>query len=334
MASARGFQDFFGAVQVNSCCVLPLYHVSGLMQFLRSLISGGQFAVLPFKTLEPGNFLPIQQTDFFLSLVPTQLDRLLKAGYADWLRQFQTVLLGGAPAGEYLLKVARQAGIQLAPTYGMTETAAQVATLKPADFLKQRTGYRVLPHAQVTICNAAGDRLAPNQVGNVLIQAKSLAIGYLQTTDELRHDPAIGWTDDLGYVDAQGGLHIVGRASDKIITGGENVFPIEVEAAIQATGLVQDVAVVGVPDMQWGEAVTALYIPTGVESDELLRTAIQKSLSKFKHPKHWIAVKALPRNAQGKLNRAKLRAIALTTLPIPTAATNALALLTELDADE
>jgi O-succinylbenzoic acid--CoA ligase len=99
----------------------------------------------------------------------------------------------------------------------------------------------------------------------------------------------------------------VGRRSDKIITGGENVFPAEVETVIRATGLVQDVCVIGVSDRHWGEIVTAIYVPSSPEvSSEKLQTAVTDRLSKFKQPKYWLAVDQLPRNAQGKLNRPQL----------------------------
>ncbi|MCY7392834.1 MAG: hypothetical protein LH647_15515, partial [Leptolyngbyaceae cyanobacterium CAN_BIN12] len=102
--------------------------------------------------------------------------------------------------------------------------------------------------------------------------------------------------------------------NDNIITGGENVFPAEGEAAILATGLVQDVAVIGVSDRQWGEAIAALYISTADNLTVIiLKSAVEKHLSKFKLPKYWIAVEQLPRNAQGKLNRQELRQLVPST---------------------
>jgi O-succinylbenzoic acid--CoA ligase len=308
-ASVAGFRAYFEVDRVNSCCILPLYHVSGLMQFLRSFLSGGQF-VLPQNLTAPSlNFNP---ADFFLSLVPTQLQRLIADPVgSDRLSQFCTVLLGGAPAWEDLLDRARQAHIQIAPTYGMTETASQVATLKPADFLQGRSGCgQVLPHAQVQIQDETGQAVGIGEVGIVAIQATSLAFGYYP--DHF----AESWfqTDDLGYFTADGNLQIVGRKSHKILTGGENVFPQEVEAAIRATGLVKDVNVMGLPDAEWGEVVTAAYVPiASMDSETLdlatLQAAIAPQLAPFKRPKHWIALEQLPRNAQGKVNRSQLEQI-------------------------
>jgi O-succinylbenzoic acid--CoA ligase len=309
-ASIWGFQQYFQISQINSFCVLPLYHVSGLMQFMRSLVTDGKLVILPFKTVESGTIPDIDPAEFFASLVPTQLQRLLQIpNLIDWLAQFQTVLLGGAPAWQELLTQARNYKIRLAPTYGMTETASQIATLKPEEFLK---GYNncgsVLPHAQVKILSTKNEILGTNESGMIAIQAQSLALGYYPVTQGLEELQL----DDIGFLDDRGYLNIVGRNSDKIITGGENVYPGEVEAAIRATQLVNDIAVIGMLDRTWGEIVAAIYVPKlpSVSPVEI-KDAIANSLCKFKIPKYWISAQKLPRNAQGKLNREQLKAIAI-----------------------
>jgi len=225
------------------------------------------------------------------------------------------VLLGGAPAWLELLEQARQQGIRLAPTYGMTETASQIATLKPEDFLN---GYnscgQVLPHAKVTIRSSTGQVLGANQTGILTIQAESLALGYYP---ELFTNCNNFQLDDLGFFDERGYLNIVGRSSNKIITGGENVSPDEVEAAIRATQLVNDVCVIGIPDPHWGQVVTAVYVPSNSSvATAALQAALEDKLSRFKRPKSWIPVESLPRNSQGKLNREQLQQIATATLQI------------------
>jgi len=416
MASVQGFCEYFEVEQVNSFCVLPLYHVSGLMQFLRSFTTGGRLVVMPFKALEAGDRSPINPEEFFLSLVPTQLQRLLDRSQESgvrsqepevfptphspfptphsllpWLSRFHTVLLGGAPAWSDLLDRARTHRIRLAPTYGMTETASQIATLKPDDFLNGHTNAgQVLPHAQITIRNPSGDILAPHQSGIVTIQAKSLFYGYCldlpdnhyrsevitktihpptdilaprqnsysgglgelgpqaagdevfsvtlchgkyfdrgevprrQSSNEaeisahhnLEQEERVFQPDDLGFFDTNGYLHIVGRQTDKIITGGENVFPTEIEAAIRSTGLVQDLCVIGISDRHWGQAIAAVYVPLNADTAiAAIQAALSAKLSKFKHPKHWLAVDRLPRNAQGKINRPQVETIAKRALP-------------------
>lgn len=313
-ASIRGFQEYFQVSEINSFCILPLYHVSGFMQFLRSFTTQGKLAISSLKSLEKGEKCEVNPEEFFISLVPTQLQRLLQnPELARWLSQFQTVLLGGAPAWPELLDAARRHRIRLAPTYGMTETASQIATLKPEDFLAgNNSSGKVLPHAQITICSREGEKLGPNQMGEIIISAESLALGYYP---KLFSDRKQFKLDDLGYLDENRYLNIVGRSSDKIITGGENVFPAEVEAVILATGLVADACVIGLPDRHWGQVVTAIYTPnhSEVSLGDLL-TAIQPQLSKFKQPKYWVAVECFPRNQQGKVRRDRLQEIALKEL--------------------
>jgi O-succinylbenzoic acid--CoA ligase len=309
-ASVKGFQEHFQISQINSFCVLPLYHVSGFMQFLRSFTTAGKLAFESFKALEKGGKCDIEPEDFFISLVPTQLQRLLQnPDTANWLSRFHTVLLGGAPAWPELLTTARNCQIKLALTYGMTETASQIATLKPEDFLAgNNSSGQILPHAKVTIRGGNGEILSYNETGNICINAKSLALGYYP--ENWRNSEYLQ-LDDLGFFDKNNFLNIVGRNSDKIITGGENVFPAEVEAAIRSTDLVTDICTIGLPDKHWGQAVTAVYVPANSQvTVTALQRAIEDKLSKFKRPKYWVEVAQLPRNSQGKINRKQLHELA------------------------
>lgn len=310
IASVQGMREYFQLQQINSFCVLPLYHVSGLMQFIRSFTTNGKFVNISFKALESGEIPDVEPSRFFISLVPTQLQRLLEnPTFANWLSEFQTVLLGGAPAWLELLEQARNYGIRLALTYGMTETASQIVTLKPEDFLN---GYnncgKVLPHAKVSIISPTNQIVDTNQTGIVSIQSKSLALGYYPN---LFSQPEELKLDDLGFFDDKGYLNIIGRNSNKIITGGENVHPNEVEAAIKGTNLVKDVCVIGVSDRTWGQVVTAIYVPSNMSvTPATIKAAIADKLSKFKQPKRWISLNNLPRNSQGKINRLRLQEIA------------------------
>ena len=296
-ASVKGFEKYFDC-QINSFCTLPLYHVSGLMQFMRSFITGGNLVFCPYKAIQTGEF-DIDTGEYFISLVPTQLQVLVES-VPNWLSGFKTVLLGGAPATRSLLETARQYNISIATTYGMTETASGIVTLKPSDFLAgNNSSGRVLPHASVTI------NLIDN-IGSIAISCASLCLGYYPQL--FRSTTFV--TDDLGYFDSDGYLHLVGRNSHKIITGGENVFPAEVEAAILATGLVTDVCVIGISDRKWGQAVTAVYVPVGSFDLEEVKQQVRSQLANYKQPKKWIKLDRLPRNNRGKINYQQLRAIA------------------------
>jgi len=321
MASVFGSIEYFQVETINSCCTLPLYHVSGLMQFLRSLVTGGKLWILPSNNIDRAvnQDFPLRDKPWFISLVPTQLQRILQNPEStQWLSGFQTVLLGGAPAWTELLELARKRGIRLAPTYGMTETASQVATLKPEDFLAGNNSCgRVLPHANIKIDPESST--SENLTGQIRIQASSLSCGYYrETSDNLKSSCQEMITDDLGFFDDRGYLHIVGRCSDKIITGGENVFPAEVEAAIRSSGWVADVCVIGVPHPIWGQAVTAVYVPQSYDATpDRLSVDLEPKLAKLKHPKYWISVESLPRNDRGKIDRKRVREIARSKLQLP-----------------
>ena len=295
-ASVEGFYKYFDRKVINSFCILPLDHVSGLMQLMRSLVTGGKISIYPYKALKNGKIPEIEPEEFFISLVPTQLQFLLESN-PSWLSRFQTVLLGGAATARSLLDTARKHNINLAPTYGMTETASGIVTLKPKDFLEgNNTSGKVLPHAEV---NINSDRI-------ITIKAESMFLGYYPNLCFERED---FYTDDLGYFDRDGYLYIVGRNSQKIITGGENVFPQEVEAAIIATGLVKDICIIGLPDNKWGEVVTALYVARKDNiSPEEIKTALK--ISKHKIPKYWLEVETIPRCDRGKINYQQIREIA------------------------
>ena len=303
-ASVWGFQGFYGVAKINSVCTLPLYHVSGLMQLVRSILTDGRLLVTSFQQLwiDPKLITnQIKLDDYFISLVPTQLAKLLDLA-AQWLAQFQTILLGGAPPNLELLSRARTAQLPLALTYGMTETASQITSLKPAEFLAGNNSCgQVLPHAKIQLRSPDGE---------IQIEAKSLMLGYFPIFNSSGNfEP-----DDLGSFDADGYLTIIGRTSSKIITGGENVFPIEVIDAIMLTGLVTDVWVIGLPDRYWGQIVVAAYVENNVPvCGDILSQAISGKISKYKIPKRWMSVPQIPRNALGKVLTNQLAALLKNT---------------------
>lgn len=326
-ASVSGFLQHFQVETANFICTLPLYHVSGLMQLLRTLFSGGQLVIYNFHELETATIPPCNPEKYFISLVPTQLQRLLQNPILiPWLQKTQAILLGGAPASADLLNQARSRYLPVALTYGMTETASQIATLLPQQFLQGANHCgSVLPHAEINIIDEAGNILPSSQIGQIQVKSAAVTQGYYgqgKPQDNLQKNQQNIWqTDDLGFLDNEQNLHIVGRCCDKIITGGENVFPSEIEAAILATGLVQDIKIIGVRDRLWGEAVTAIYVVSSVggnwdrknDDEEIIKRIkleLRSQLSNYKIPKYWIAVEEIKRNLQGKINRQQLQQIA------------------------
>jgi O-succinylbenzoic acid--CoA ligase len=247
-------------------CPLPLSHIGGLMVLLRSAIYGTT-AVLG----------PADRDDVTIaSLVPTQLGRLLDRPPPASLR---VVMLGGAPADPTLLTRARDAGWPVAPTYGLTQACSAVTV---ADVGDTDTSGLPLPGVSVSI---AAD-------GEIVVDGPTTG-GRLQT-------------GDLGRLDDRGRLIVLGRKVDTIVSGGENVMPAEVEAALLAHPAVAEAGVFGRPDPEWGEAVTAHVVLRDAADPAELRAFAATRLARFKVPKTIEAVDALPRNAGGKLLRREL----------------------------
>lgn len=321
-ASALGFRDHIQGQQkqqeINCYCTLPLFHVSGLMQVVRSLVTGGQLIFGSYKALQGGALPAFDPQRFWISLVPTQLQRLLQnPTLIPWLQRFEGILLGGGPAWPGLLEMGRSRRLPLALTYGMTETASQVATLQPREFLEgNNSSGRVLPHSKIIITDASGCPVKPGEIGKLTIRAKSLMRGYYG--DFEWNQPSLGElvTDDYGYFDEAGYLHILGRGSQMMISGGEKVFPAEVEAVLRESPGIEDVCVLGVADDDWGEVVVALYVPARPESsDEIImegRSRLSHQLASYKHPKCWLAIERIPRNSRGKIDQVQVQRLVST----------------------
>ena len=291
-AAVKGFGEHFGLTCVNAVGVLPLHHVSGLMAWLRCALTGGEHVAWDWKQLEAGERPTISGGDWVISLVPTQLHRLLASRLAvAWLREFAIIFVGGGPVWPELAAAAAQAQLRVSLSYGMTETAAMIAALRPADFLAgARSCGTALPHATVSV----------DVAGAVRVAGESVFRGYWPEHRTMREFV----TDDLGRIDERGHLHVLGRRDGVIVTGGKKISPAEVEEALRESGEFSDVAVLGVPDAEWGEVVVACY-PAGARAPDLTRAVA--ALAGHLRPKRFVAVAEWPRNAQGKLNRAALR---------------------------
>lgn len=294
-AAVKGFCAHFGLSRVNAVGVLPAHHVSGLMARVRCAATGGTYIDWSWKALEGGRRPALSGGPWVISLVPTQLHRLLRSRAAvRWLRRFAIIFLGGGPVWPELAERAAQAGLKISLSYGMTETAAMIAALRPREFRAgDRSSGRPLPHARVRL----------GRGGVVRVGGKSLFRGYAGGAAR-RGDFTTG---DLGTMDAKGRLRIVGRRDAVIITGGKKVHPALVEAALRATGKFADIAVIGLPDAEWGEVVVACH-PAGSRAPA--RVPAMPELPAYQRPKRLIPIVPWPRNAQGKVDRARLKAAA------------------------
>jgi O-succinylbenzoic acid--CoA ligase len=260
-------------------CPLPLHHVGGLNVLIRSVIHRTtvvlheRFETERVKaTLEAGEVT-------LASMVPTMLQRLREAGLrrAPGLR---AIALGGGPIAPGLLDWASEHGIPAVPVYGMTETCSQVVAGSPGRALR-------------------GVELRVADDGEILIRGPMVAPGAAGED---------GWlhTGDLGRLDDKGLLRVEGRKKELIVTGGENVAPLEVEQALLAHPAVTDAGVAGLPDPAWGEAITAFVVLRSPTSADELVDWCRERLADFKVPKAVHDVRELPRTANGKLLRDRL----------------------------
>jgi len=284
---------------------LPVAHVGGLALVIRASVIGCRLVVRSSFRASDFNELVDAREVTHASLVPTMLlqaldDREDRPPPAS----LRCVLVGGAHTPMGLVTRALACGFPLALTYGMTETTSQVATAPP-QLVREKPGTvgSPLPGVQLRV---------PPGGGEIRVRGSTVAHRYFRRSATIADGE--GWfrTGDLGELDAQGHLWITGRLSDRIVTGGVNVDPAEVEAVLRRHPGVAEVAVLGIPDSLWGERVAAGVVPApGSPSGALLATELEslsrEHLSSAKRPREIRILDALPVGVGGKLDRAALR---------------------------
>jgi O-succinylbenzoic acid--CoA ligase len=284
-------------------CCLPLSHVGGLAILLRSALYGtcatlaDGFEPAAVAALLAGGRITLA------SLVPTMLRRVLEVAPPPAPR-LRAVLLGGGPIDRGTVERALDRGLPALGTYGMTETASQVATVPTAQArAKAGSGGRALPGVELEVVGAGDRPLPPGETGVIRVRGAMVSAAAA--------GPG-GWlvTGDLGRLDADGFLWVAGRRDELVVTGGENVAPAEVEAVLRAHPEVADCAVVGVPDPEWGHAVAAAIVPRDPARPPApadLAAWCRARLAGFKVPRRWTVVAELPRTSSGKVVTARVR---------------------------
>jgi O-succinylbenzoic acid--CoA ligase len=294
---------------------LPLFHVGGLSILLRSVIYGTTAVVHPGFDAARVNAAIDNEGITIVSAVANMLQRMLDdRSDRPYPASLRCVLLGGGPAPEPLLRRCAAIGVPVVQTYGLTETASQIATLAPEDALRKLgSAGKPLFGAELRIVNADGDDCAPGSPGEIVVRGPSVTPGYLNRPDETTAAIRDGWlhTGDLGHLDAEGYLYVLDRRDDLIVSGGENVYPAEIEAALQSHPDVLEAGVYGVEDERWGRAPAALIVlREGASPDtDALLAHCRERLAAYKTPKRIEFTTALPRNAAGKLLRNQLGSV-------------------------
>lgn len=286
--------------------VLPLFHVGGLSILLRSALQATCVVVHERFDAAAVNRAIEREGVTIVSLVSVMLQRMLDAREdRPFPPSFRCALVGGGPVPAPLLERCARAGVPVAQTYGLTEATSQVTTLPPAESpRKPGSAGRPLPGVEV--------RLDGGSEGEILVRGPTVMLGYLDDPGATAAALRDGWlhTGDVGRLDEEGYLYVLDRRDDLIVTGGENVYPAEVEAALLAHPSVEEAAVLGVPDEAWGQRVVAVVRLRGEEpaTAASLEAHARGMLAGYKVPREVrFTREALPRTASGKLRRSTLR---------------------------
>lgn len=288
---------------------LPLYHVGGLAVVFRSCLYGTAIVLHERFELEAFNASLERDQITLTSVVPTMLHRLLALRKdRPWPSTLRHILLGGAAATAELLQASRESQAPVATTYGLTEAASQVATLRPEEVVRKPGSVgRPLMFTTVRIVDETGKSVPVGERGEIVVNGPTVMAGYYKnptaTAVTIRNGEL--YTGDIGFLDDEGDLWLVQRRSDLIVSGGENVYPAEVEAVLRQHPAVADACVVGLPDAEWGQQVAALvecHPHATMSADELLAFS-RSRLAGYKQPRLLRFTHALPQTASGKVER-------------------------------
>ncbi|MFC7686741.1 o-succinylbenzoate--CoA ligase [Ureibacillus sp. GCM10028918] len=289
-------------------CAVPLFHISGFSILVRSLLYGN--AVKLYKKFDQdGAVMDIANGHVtHMSAVAVMLQRVLQGLEEKELEasaKFKMILAGGGPVPENYIERAHRLKLMVSQTYGMTETSSQTATLPNEDALRKLgSAGKPLFFNQIQIADAS----SPGEMGEILIRGPHVTPGYIGRFSE-KSSTIDGWlhTGDIGYLDEDGYLFVVDRRSDLVISGGENIYPAEIENVLLSHEAVQEAGVCGVEDETWGQVPAAfIVLKSDVTKFELIQFCSGR-LAKYKVPKYFYFVTSLPRNGSDKLMRRKLK---------------------------
>jgi O-succinylbenzoic acid--CoA ligase len=223
---------------------------------------------------------------------------------------FRCMLAGGGPIPLPILKECERKRIPVFQTYGMTETCSQIVTLSPESaLLKIGSAGKALFSCQVKIVDDENMDAPAGHAGEIVVKGPNVTPGYFHNKEATAKAIKDGWlhTGDIGYLDEDGFLYVLDRRSDLIISGGENVYPAEIEAVLLAHPSIVDAGVAAMEDDRWGQVPVAYVVLKDLDvSEEEILNFVSKRLAKYKVPRRMVKVPELPRNAANKLVRRKL----------------------------
>ena len=298
---------------------LPMFHVGGLnIQTTPALYCGA--TVILQSRFEPGGFLALlqQHQPTLTVLVPVTIQALL--AHPDWpqtdISCLRVLTTGSSIVPPYLIHAIHARGVPVIQVYGATETAPVAVYQRREDAEMVGSVGKAGLHCELRIIDEQGNDVAPGQPGELLLRGGNLLHDYWGNTQATQAAIRDGWyhTEDIGYADEQGYVYIKERKRDLIISGGENIYPAELEVILSELPGVSEAAVIGQPDPRWGETPLAVIVAeAGVElQQEHILAAFRDRLARFKHPRAVVFVDALPRNSIGKVQKFRLRQLLLT----------------------
>ena len=297
---------------------MPLFHIGGLSILIKNVIYGMRIVLHEKFDASLINRAIREQGVTIISVVTVMLQRMLatldtEQEDGSYPKALRCILLGGGPAPQSLLEDCARRGIPVVQTYGLTESCSQAVTLSPADALRKlgSAGRPLLPvQLRVMVDDASAQ---PLQAGIIYLKGPSITPGYDHRPDATAATMRNGWlsTGDLGYLDSEGYLYVLDRRSDLIISGGENVYPAEIEATLLGHPDIAEAGVCGQDDPQWGQVPVAfVHLHSGrTASPEVILAYLTPRLARYKLPRTIYIVDQLPRNSSGKLLRRQLKSL-------------------------
>jgi acyl-CoA synthetase (AMP-forming)/AMP-acid ligase II len=316
-------------LEEGNILTVPLYHVAGI-QAMMAAIYGGRTLVME-RQFEAGEWMELVEREKAnrAMMVPTMLKQLME--HPDFqkhdLSSLRVITYGAAPMPLEVITKALDVfpGVSFINAFGQTETASTITSLTPEDHVISGSGEerdrklkrlssigKAMSDVEMKVVDEGGNELPPGEVGEIIARGPRVMTGYWK--DEEKTKKAIdegGWvhTGDVGYVDEDGYFFLAGRSSDIIIRGGENIAPEELEAILRAHPAVDDTAVIGIPDEEWGEVPRAIVVlkPGETATAEEIMEHCRQKLASYKRPRSVIFVDELPRNPMGKVLKRVLR---------------------------
>jgi fatty-acyl-CoA synthase len=297
--------------------ILPMFHISGLNVFGHAMFYAGG-AQVTMERFEPRQLLEAMASPELgithFAGVPTMFEMMAALPEFETFKPaaIEGVFVGGAASTEALLSTYAKKGVPLIQGYGLTETGPML-TLLNADEAVAKLGSAGKPvmHLDLRVRRADGTDADPEEIGEIVVRGPSVITEYFRRPDRQDEDFVDGWlcTGDMGRLDSDGYLFIADRKKDMYISGGENVYPAEVENCIAGHTAVAQVAVVGVADQKWGEVGAACLVlkPSHTASEEDIRAYLQDKLARYKIPKYIVFRSELPLGGSGKILKTAIR---------------------------